>query len=297
SVSSATTCFSFRFSSSSCFSLLASPLSIPPYFAFQRFPCCRHNSAVVNPASPCFRIAMICSSLCRVPFMAVLLSWVWENSHSRRSSFRGLRQDASVTERATELFLEDLLDAAHHEVDDRLRRINDAVGVGFFRRVSLEETLIDFVEEGLLLGKIGGFLGAALDGAIEAFKVAKEIITVQRSLGQFSDYFFNFGGNHVAAGEIRIIEVFAEDTLGEQMLHQHALDRFLGQVGIDSLLAECVEIFEAADESRIAFLPLVNSLANGGGEFRNALGEITDSFFPLLDVGSFVIEELVDDGN
>src|SRR5882724_6844967 len=35
-VKSATTCFSFRFSSSSCFSFLASPLSIPPYFAFQR---------------------------------------------------------------------------------------------------------------------------------------------------------------------------------------------------------------------------------------------------------------------
>ena len=36
-------------------------------------PCCRHNSAVVSPASPCFRIAMICSLLCRVPFIAVLL--------------------------------------------------------------------------------------------------------------------------------------------------------------------------------------------------------------------------------
>src|SRR5207248_9890067 len=36
SVSSATTCFSFWFSSSSCFSRFASPLSIPPYFAFQR---------------------------------------------------------------------------------------------------------------------------------------------------------------------------------------------------------------------------------------------------------------------
>src|ERR1700731_1533035 len=36
SVRSATTCFSFRFSSSSCFSFLASPLSIPPYFGFQR---------------------------------------------------------------------------------------------------------------------------------------------------------------------------------------------------------------------------------------------------------------------
>src|SRR5207249_4046832 len=63
------------------------------------------------------------------------------------------------------------------------------------------------------------------------------------------------------------------------------------------LLAECVEIFEASDESRIAFLLLVNSLGNGGGEFKNALGEITDSFFPLLDVGSLVIKELVDDGN
>ena len=37
---------------------------------------------------------MICSSLCRVPFIAVLLSWVGENSHSRRSSFRGLGQEA-----------------------------------------------------------------------------------------------------------------------------------------------------------------------------------------------------------
>jgi hypothetical protein len=35
---------------------------------------------------------MICSSLCRVPFMVVLLSWVWENSHCRWISFRGLGQ-------------------------------------------------------------------------------------------------------------------------------------------------------------------------------------------------------------
>src|SRR2546422_9433222 len=92
SVSSATTCFSFRFSSSRCFSLLASPLSIPPYFAFQRslIPCCRHNSAVVNPASPCFRIAMICSSLCRVPFMAVSPSWVYATSHSTVNTFGGI---------------------------------------------------------------------------------------------------------------------------------------------------------------------------------------------------------------
>jgi len=39
---------------------------------------------------------VICSSLCRVPFTAVLLSWIWENSHSRRSSFRGLGQIQQV---------------------------------------------------------------------------------------------------------------------------------------------------------------------------------------------------------
>ena len=37
-------------------------------------------------------IAMIGSSLSRVPFMPVLPLLGWENSHSRRSSFRGLRQ-------------------------------------------------------------------------------------------------------------------------------------------------------------------------------------------------------------
>src|SRR5215470_14359448 len=70
-------------------------------------PCCRHNSAVANPASPCFRIVMICSSLCRVPFTSLLLSTqnvtlantasvttlVQENSHSRWSSFWGLGQN------------------------------------------------------------------------------------------------------------------------------------------------------------------------------------------------------------
>jgi hypothetical protein len=74
-------------------------------------PCCRHNSAVLNPASPCFRVAMICSSLCRVPFTVLsfpaqhviaadigsVTSLVRENLHSRWSGFRGLGQvDSSI---------------------------------------------------------------------------------------------------------------------------------------------------------------------------------------------------------
>src|SRR4029077_674634 len=72
SSSSATACFSCRFSSSSCRNRRASLTSIPPYFAFQRYrlprviPCRRHSSSGAIPASASFRMAMICSSLKRL---------------------------------------------------------------------------------------------------------------------------------------------------------------------------------------------------------------------------------------
>ena len=76
--------------------------------------------------------------------------------------------DAFVAERASEFFLQNLFDAAHHEVDDGLRRVDDAVGVGLFRRIALEETLINFVEECLLFGEAGGVFRALLYGLVEA---------------------------------------------------------------------------------------------------------------------------------
>ena len=69
--------------------------------------------------------------------------------------------DAFVAEGAAEFFLQNFLDTAHHEVDDGLRSINDAVGVGFFRRVALEEAHMDFVEELLFLGVSGRVFGVA----------------------------------------------------------------------------------------------------------------------------------------
>ena len=40
-----------------------------------------------------------------------------------------------------------LFDAAHHEIDDGLRRVDDAVGVGQLYGEALEEALVDGVEE------------------------------------------------------------------------------------------------------------------------------------------------------
>src|SRR5882724_1177102 len=72
-------------------------------------PCCRHNSAVASPASPCFKIVMICSSLCRVPFICVSPSWVWEKLTFYVAHFSGARSHPSCqtcsahTEKATPL--------------------------------------------------------------------------------------------------------------------------------------------------------------------------------------------------
>jgi hypothetical protein len=56
--------------------------------------------------------------------------------------------------------------------------------------------------------------------------------------GTFRDHLFDFRSDDVAPGEIRIGKDFAEDALGEQMLHQHPLDRLLRQLAADSGVTE-----------------------------------------------------------
>ena len=58
-----------------------------------------------------------------------------------------------------------LLDAADHEVDDGLRGVDDAVGVGLLRVEALEEFLVDGVEEVLLFG-VSSLYSAAFSMAV-----------------------------------------------------------------------------------------------------------------------------------
>src|SRR5579864_2919433 len=106
SVRSATRCFSRRFSSSKARRRLASLTSMPPYFAFQRYklprviPCRRHSSPGSTPASPSFRMAIICSSLNRVLRTTPPPGpWVghpkWEKSHCQWTNFPGAYMDPS----------------------------------------------------------------------------------------------------------------------------------------------------------------------------------------------------------
>lgn len=70
--SSATSCFSRRFSSSRAFSRSTSPAPMPPYFDVQRkkvcslIPSSRQNSVTFSPAPCCFKTAAIRSGVCRL---------------------------------------------------------------------------------------------------------------------------------------------------------------------------------------------------------------------------------------
>src|SRR6266508_4256440 len=78
----ATIRLSWRFSSSSARSRLASLTSMPPYLRFQLYsvsvaiPSCRQSSFVEAPAVCCLSAAMICSSVKRLLFIRLLLSFL-----------------------------------------------------------------------------------------------------------------------------------------------------------------------------------------------------------------------------
>ncbi len=93
---------------------------------------------------------------------------------------------------------------------------------------------------------------------------------------------FNFSGDDVAAGEFRIVEDPAEDTLGEQVLDEHGLDRVVRQVGIDGLAAEQDEALKAGDELFVGLALFFNDPFDGGGDFRNAAGKFRYGGFPFL---------------
>jgi hypothetical protein len=70
--------------------------------------------------------------------------------------------DAGVGEGFAEFLLQDFFDAADHEVDDGLRGVDDAAGVGLFGVGALEELLVDSVEQVLLFGVAGLGRGSAV---------------------------------------------------------------------------------------------------------------------------------------
>ena len=117
--------------------------------------------------------------------------------------------------------------ALHHEINDGLRGIDDAVCVRDIRRESLKEFLIKRVEEMLFLGEVLAEHRGLLNGDIEPIQGFQKLLTTERLSDEGIHDVFNFACNDVSTGEVRVIKDGTEDTLGEDMLDEHLLDGIL----------------------------------------------------------------------
>ncbi|HET9409345.1 MAG TPA: hypothetical protein VFO39_19035 [Candidatus Sulfotelmatobacter sp.] len=71
-----------------------------------------------------------------------------------------------------------------------------------------------------------------------------------------------------------LLKILRKDAFGEQVLHEHALDSFFGEIGIDGLAAERVEVFEDVAERWILPALFFDQALDLLREFGNAHGEL-----------------------
>jgi hypothetical protein len=108
-----------------------------------------------------------------------------------------------------------MLDASDHKIDDRLRRIDDAMRIGDLYGKALKEFFIDDVNKTLLLRPIADRLGFVFERDIKMIERLEEIGFVKTSGRERIDHFFDLGGDHIPPDEIGIIEYARKEPCGQ----------------------------------------------------------------------------------
>ena len=88
----------------------------------------------------------------------------------------------------------------------------------------MEELLVDGIEEILFFCKMTEASTGFFDGLVIGIKSLEEIGLREARGGQGFDDAFDLCGDHVAVGELRIIEEPAHQPLGKQVLDEHLVD-------------------------------------------------------------------------
>ncbi|PLS67422.1 MAG: hypothetical protein CV045_13705, partial [Cyanobacteria bacterium M5B4] len=174
---------------------------------------------------------------------------------------------------AAKLLLQDMLNAGPHKAHNRLGRIDNPVRIGLLAGVALKEAFVDGIEELLLGVPVGDGGGGGFNRGIERVKLLEVRIAPTHAPREPGDDALDLLGNRVLVGEVRAFEDGAKEPLGEDVLHQHLLNRILAEVGIDGRAAlgekglegslECTagvgallldELFQPARQLRYALL-------------------------------------------
>ena len=103
---------------------------------------------------------------------------------------------------------------------------------------------------------------------------------------------FDFRGDDVAAGELRIAKILRKMRSVSRCWMSIVFDRLDRQVGIDGLTAEVVEGFEALDGRRDWFVAAASIFSlTRFSNFGDVLLEFGDRGVPFLVVGLAIFEE------
>src|SRR5688500_1008655 len=109
--------------------------------------------------------------------------------------------DVFIGERFAEFLLQNVLDRFDHEIDNRLRRIDDAVRIGDIDRKPLEKTLVNVVKERLFFGKAVDGRRRLLDGPVEMVKAFQKFFAAERLRCEGKDNCLDLLGNGVSSCE------------------------------------------------------------------------------------------------
>ncbi len=193
-------------------------------------------------------------------------------------------------QRCAELRLQNFFHAFAHKVDNGLRGVDDAVGVGGRRAEILKEALVDGIEEALLFGKVRDGAGRVFNREIEVVKLLQVRFAAERLGGQRGDDFFNLSGDDVAAGKLRVVEDVPKQPLGQKVLHQHFFNLARRDAGVQRRAAQVGERPKRRKEDRIVFPRLFNDLSQPVGKAWNLLAERGFGVVELFNLGRRVIE-------
>ena len=120
-----------------------------------------------------------------------------------------------IRQRSVKLTFQDMLNAFHHEVNNWLWRVDDAVRVCHLHGESLKKLLIDGVEELLFLGEVFAEGCGVFYGNVERIQRSEELVATECVSDEHLNDVLNLACDDIPAGEIGVIEDGSEDAFCE----------------------------------------------------------------------------------
>src|SRR5437763_10920353 len=117
-------------------------------------------------------------------------------------------------------------------------------------------------------------------------------MAVKRATSEGINDPFNFGSNHIATDKIGIVENGAEETLSQEVLHEHLIDDILADLWVKRSTAEFGKGIEGRDELLILLVFFLNDRQQCPCKFRDTLLEFLYRYLEGGDIRLGVGEEL-----